>query len=391
MNDNFSSCGHLGDNVFQRSKDDNKIGLSIEDRKFLQLMDKEFTKDSNGHWIAPLPFRTPKPNMPNNRDQALKRAQSLHKSLQTDSNKQDHLVEFMDKILRNGVAEVAPPIAENTECWYLPLFGVYHPKKPGNIRGVFDSSAVYKGVSLNNELMSGPDLVNSLLGILLRFRKNAFAVTADIEQMFYQFFVKPEHRDYLRFFWYEKNDPNRPLIEYRMRVHVFGNKPSPAIATYGLRKTVENCEETYGSDVKDFVCRNFYVDDGLVSLSSAAEVTDLVKRSQHALRTEGSLRLHKIASNSSEVMEAFPPEDLGKELKSLDFEKDYLPLQRSLGLVWNLNFDSFVFDIPDFDKPFTRRGLLSTVNSLYDPIGFLAPFTIMGKILLRETTPSGID
>ncbi|KAK3099523.1 hypothetical protein FSP39_005709 [Pinctada imbricata] len=85
MNDNFSSCGHLGDNVFQRSKDDNKIGLSIEDRKFLQLMDKEFTKDSNGHWIAPLPFRTPKPNMPNNRDQALKRAQSLHKSLQTDS------------------------------------------------------------------------------------------------------------------------------------------------------------------------------------------------------------------------------------------------------------------------------------------------------------------
>ncbi|KAK3092639.1 hypothetical protein FSP39_005230 [Pinctada imbricata] len=391
MNDNFSSCGHLGDNVFQRSKDDNKIGLSIEDRKFLQLMDKEFTKDSNGHWIAPLPFRTPKPNMPNNRDQALKRAQSLHKSLQTDSNKQDHLVEFMDKILRNGVAEVAPPLVENTECWYLPLFGVYHPKKPGNIRGVFDSSAVYKGVSLNNELMSGPDLVNSLLGILLRFRKNAFAVTADIEQMFYQFFVKPEHRDYLRFFWYEKNDPNRPLIEYRMRVHVFGNKPSPAIATYGLRKTVENCEETYGSDVKDFVCRNFYVDDGLVSLSSAAEVTDLVKRSQHALRTEGSLRLHKIASNSSEVMEAFPPEDLGKELKSLDFEKDYLPLQRSLGLVWNLNLDSFVFDIPDFDKPFTRRGLLSTVNSLYDPIGFLAPFTIMGKILLRETTPSGID
>ena len=377
--------------IFQRTKDDNKIGLSVEDRAFVQLMDREFRKDSTGHWSAPLPFRTAKPKMPNNRDQAIKRAKSFDRSLQTNPLKKEHMVTFMEKIISSGAAEVAPPPEDDGEYWYLPLFGVYHPKKPDHIRGVFDSSAVHEGISLNNVLMSGPDFVNSLLGILLRFRKNEIALTADIEQMFYQFFVIPEHRDYLRFFWYEQNNPERPLIEYRMCVHVFGNKPSPAVASYGLRKTVEHCSDLCGPDVKDFVWNNFYVDDGLISLSSPDDVIDLVKRSQSVLKSEGNIRLHKIASNSSRVMEAFPTEDLGKDLKCLDFEKDYLPVQRSLGLAWDLKRDSFVFDIPELDKPFTRRGLLSTVNSVYDPVGFLAPFIIMGKILLREATPPGVE
>jgi hypothetical protein len=46
------------------------------------------------------------------------------------------MVEFMQKILANNHAEVAPPLQNNEECWYLPLFGVYHPKKPDQIRGV---------------------------------------------------------------------------------------------------------------------------------------------------------------------------------------------------------------------------------------------------------------
>jgi hypothetical protein len=61
--------------------------------------------------------------------------------------------------------------------------------------------------------------------------------------MFYRFFVKPEHRDYLRFFWFQDNNPDLPMIEYRMTVHVFGNRPSPAVATYGLREAVKNSEE----------------------------------------------------------------------------------------------------------------------------------------------------
>ena len=77
---------------------------------------------------------------------------------------------FMKEILDNDHAERAPPLDENKECWYLPLFGVYHPKKPTQICGVFDSSAKHQGIALNDVLLSGPDLANSLLGVLLRFR-----------------------------------------------------------------------------------------------------------------------------------------------------------------------------------------------------------------------------
>ena len=70
-----------------------------------------------------------------------------------------------------------------------------------------------------------------------------------------------------------------------MCVHVFGNKPSPAVASYGLRKTVEHCSDLCGPDVKDFVWNNFYVDDGLISLSSPDDVIDLVKRSQTVLKS----------------------------------------------------------------------------------------------------------
>ena len=86
-------------------------------------------------------------------------------------------------------------------------------------------------------------------------------MSVDIEQMFYSFLVSPEHRDYLRFLWYQDNDANKELIQYRMKARVFGNSPSPAVATYGLRKCVEGADE----DVQKYVCENFYVDDGLIS------------------------------------------------------------------------------------------------------------------------------
>lgn len=100
----------------------------------------------------------------------------------------------------------------------------------------------------------------------------------------------------------------KSLIEYRMCrmcAHVFGNSPSPTIATYGLRITVKISKESYGDDVTHFVCNDFYVDDGLTSLPTSDMAIDLMKRTQSALQTMGNLRLHKIVSNSEEVMKAF--------------------------------------------------------------------------------------
>jgi len=367
------------DPLFQKCKDDERPGLSVDDREFLKMMDSQFVKGPRGKWTAPLPFREDRPKLPNNREQAERRANILHKNLMRNPSKQQQFLTFMQRTFDNGHAEKAPQLEENEECWYLPVFGVHHPQKPNEIRCVFDSSAKHRGISLNDVLLTGPDLTNSLLGILLRFRKEDIAIMADIEQMFYSFYVQEEHRNFLRFMWYEDNEPEKPMIEYRMCVHVFGNSPSPAVATYGLRKTVETSE----ADVKDFVNSDFYVDDGLTSRPTVSQTVTLMKKTQLALK-EGGLRLHKIASNEEEVMTAFPNEDLAKGLKNLDLQKDDLPIQRSLGLRWELMSDSFCFDILPADKPYTRRGVLSVINSIYDPIGFLAPVTVQGRLILQS-------
>lgn len=373
-------CDFEINDLFGRSDDDEKLGMSIEDVQFMQLMDSELVKDCDGNFTAPLPFRSPRQRLPNNRGQAFKRAKILHASLERNPVKKEHFVTFMQGIIDNGHAEVAPPLNSQEECWYLPLFGVYHPKKKDKIRGVFDSSATYEGVSLNSVLLKGPDLTNSLIGVLMRFRQDSIALCGDIESMFYCFSVSEEHRNFLRFFWHEANDPSKPLIEFRMCKHVFGNRPSPAVANCGLRKAVDNADE----DVKRFINRNFYVDDGLVSCEDVDSAISLMKRTQHALHTNANIRLHKIASNSQSVLDSFDSDDIAKDINSIDIDRDDAPLQRSLGLHWDLKHDSFTFNI-DFDgKPYTRRGVLATINSLYDPLGFAAPVTIKGRVLLRN-------
>ncbi|XP_021355873.1 uncharacterized protein LOC110451959 [Mizuhopecten yessoensis] len=370
------------DKLFERTKEDDKPGWSVEDRLFIEVMNREFFKDKQGFWSAPLPFRLPRKIMPNNRSMALQRAKALQKSLNDNPVKKQHFVTFMDKVISSSAAEVAP--TSEGEVWYLPIFGVYNAQKPNQIRGVFDSSATFQGTSLNDQLLPGPNLTNNLIGLLLRFRENEFAAAADIEQMFYSFHVNEGHRNLLRFFWYRNNDPTQDLIEFRMKANVFGNSPSPAVAVYGLRKSVEG--DGIDQDVKAFVNQNFYVDDGLVSSDSEESVISLLKRTQNTLKEKGNLRLHKFISNSPKVMSSFPAQDLGKEMKNLQLDKDNLPTHKSLGLLWDLNTDNFTFDTNTKTTACTRRGILSMLNSIYDPLGFAAPITIRGKVLMRDLT-----
>ena len=371
----------VGDNLFQRTKYDDKPGLSIEDGEFLDLMEGGTFKSEEGRWIAPLPFRASRRRLPNNRPQAVKRALALSRSLHVNHRKREHFLEFMQGILDSKYAEEAPALADEEERWYLPIFGIYHPKKPTKLRVVFDSSAKFDGVSLNDVLLCGPDLTNELLGVLLRFRREPVAITTDIEQMFFRFTVREEDRNFLRFLWHKDNDPSKELVEYRMRVHVFGNAPSPAVATYCLRRSVEAADE----DIQYFVRRHFYVDDGLASVSTPEEGIDLLTRTQGVL-AESGLRLHKFSSNSKEVVAALPPEDISAELRDVNLCMDNLPEQRSLGLIWDLHSDSFTFRVGIEDKPFTRRGILSTLHSVYDPLGFASPVILRGRLLFRDIT-----
>ena len=100
---------------------------------------------------------------------------------------------------------------------------------------------------------------------------------------------------------------------------------------YGLRKTAEVGESEFGSDAKELVEKNFYEDDALKSVATPAEAIDLLKRTRDMLAT-ANLRLHKIASSHLEVTQAFPNEDQATDIRNLDFSKDNIPVQRSLGM-----------------------------------------------------------
>ena len=84
------------------------------------------------------------------------------------------------------------------------------------------------------------------------------------------------------------------------------------------------------------------------------------------------------------MLEQIPQSDRAKEVKDLDLSHDVLPVERALGVHWNVERDEFVFKIQVKDKPLTRRGLLSIVSSIYDPLGFTAPFVLSAKIVLQD-------
>ena len=124
-----SKSDFRGDAVFTKTAEDDKVGLSVEDKQFLLLMTEEMTRDEEGFWTAPLPFKRDIQGIPNNRTQALRRAQLLDENLKKYPVKKAHFITFMAKVLESGAAEVAPKDSGGNR-YYLPLFGVYHPRKP---------------------------------------------------------------------------------------------------------------------------------------------------------------------------------------------------------------------------------------------------------------------
>ncbi|XP_033124807.1 uncharacterized protein LOC117123090, partial [Anneissia japonica] len=371
--------------IYVETKDECKIAMSMEDERFIQKMQLGAHTNANGNLEFPLPFKEDDVNLPNNRSQAQYRLKNLLKTLNRKPEAMEEYKQFISKILSRNHASPVPESDINPlpgKAWYLPHFPVHHPKK-NSLRVVFDGSAEFNGCSLNKALLRGPEHMNSLLGVLLRFRIGNIAVMGDIEQMFHNFYVDTPDRNFLHFLWFKDNDTSQPIVEYRMNVHLFGSTSSPAVATFGLRMIADNCKDTHGEDVAEFIHQDFYVDDGITSKPDVESTISLIKRSCAALMTK-RLRFHKIVCNSIDVLKALPEEDINKDLKSVELHKDDLPTQRTLGVHWDLESDTLTFHVSLPNKPFSRRGVLSVSSSIFDPLGLVAPVTIEGKIMLRE-------
>ena len=372
-----------------------KRGISVEDKEWVKKIESSMEKHE-GHYSAVLPTKTPEGRMPMNVKMAENRLEHLRSRLRKDTKLAEDYKKFMDEMINNGFAEEVPEEEQRRadgRVWYLPHHAVYHPTKPDKIRVVFDCAARYNGVSLNDILLTGPDQTNSLVDVLLRFRLERVAFTADVEGMFNQVKVHEADRDLIRFLWFENGNISGRARHYRMTVHLFGATSSPSVACYALRKTAADAGDDFSQECTTTVIENFYVDDVLQSaptdeeaITLAHELKDLCKR--------GGFNLTKFASNSQVVMEAIGNEDRSAEMKKWSSPLDELPTERTLGVIWCPEYDLLKLS-PQVKsvkaKICSRRGLLSLVSSLYDPLGMAEPMVIQGRRLLQELTRKQMD
>ena len=128
-------------------------GYSQEDKRFISKV-KESLEYCDGHYVIPLPFRESNVMMPNNKDQAAKRAIWQRKKMLRHENYRNDYVDFVNDVIAKGYARKVPDSLLQTECgnvWYIPQHAIHHPKKPGEIHVVFDCSARNQSTSLNEQ------------------------------------------------------------------------------------------------------------------------------------------------------------------------------------------------------------------------------------------------
>ena len=132
---------------------------------------------NNGHYEMPLPLKEQDPELPNNRELALRRLFQLKKRFLRNEQYKEDYVKFMNDMIVKGYAEQVNPTETESgkKVQFIPHHRVYHPKKPGKIRVIFDCSVEFEGQSLNQSLLQGPDLTNNLVGVLCRFRREPSA------------------------------------------------------------------------------------------------------------------------------------------------------------------------------------------------------------------------
>ena len=375
MENDFSNCSHVP--PLQTDS------ISQDDLKFVKIIESSIHRQENGFYELPLPFRDA-PNLPNNMCVAKKRLEHLKRRLLKDSRYLSDYQKFMDDMIAEGYA-VESQDTDEFNNWYLPHHGVYHHKKPDKVRVVFDCSARYKNTSLNDQLLQGPDILNPLLGVLCRFREHPIALMCDVEKMFYRFKVNPECRKFLKFLWWKNGNLSDEPTTYEMTVHIFGAVSSPGCANFALKKIAEDNRDICTEMTYNFLNRNFYVDDGLISVASTKQATRIVQESM-VVCSNGQLRLHKFVSNSRKILECVPQSERATSISNYDLELGHLPTERALGVSWCTETDQLQFKMngPKMLEARSRRQILSVIASLYDPLGLLAPFILVGKVVLQQ-------
>ncbi|KAL0822662.1 hypothetical protein ABMA28_004686 [Loxostege sticticalis] len=342
----------------------------------------------DGRWYVGLPWRDMDCQMPDSYPNALKRLKGIERKMSKDTGYASRYEERIQHLLENDFAEELKVNSATSKTWVLPHFGVDNPNKK-KLRLVFDAADRVDGYCLNDFLLTGPDLLLSLFGVMLRFRENKIAVTGDIKDMFLRVKVHPEDQQAFRFLW--RSSPKEPVRTYVMTSLIFGANCSPFVAQFVKNKNAKRFESTMPAAV-DAIVNSHYMDDYKDSLPDISSAIEMVKNVTD-IHKSGGFEIRNWTSNSAEVLDSIPKEALGPVAVRFKIDEQ-LQGERILGLIWypkedELGFDVSLKRIPESviqgkQKP-TKRLMLRVIMSVFDVLGFLSPFTIQGRIMLQDT------
>ncbi|KAL0832560.1 hypothetical protein ABMA28_000762 [Loxostege sticticalis] len=364
--------------------------VNYEDARATSILDST-AKLTNQGWEVGLLWKKENVDLPDNYRDAEKRLKGIEKKMDRDPEFAESYCAQVNRLLHRGYARKINGPFTSPVTWYLPHFGVTNVNKPGKLRLVFDAAATYKGTSLNDNLLSGPDLLNPLLSILFRFRSKPIAMTADIEDMFLRIKIREDDQGAQLFLWRGMDRQKTPEI-YVMDSMIFGAASSPSSAIFVLNRNADRFANDYPEAV-EAIQKHHYMDDYIDSVEDVGTALKLIKEITEIHR-QGNFNIRGWTTNDAELREKLPsvvPENV--KLSNLGGETE-----RTLGLMWSTGEDTLTYDlsfkklrqeIVDGEEVPTKREFLRFIMSLFDPLGLICPITISSRILMQKIWRAG--
>ena len=369
---------------FDRLCDMNVLGVEenhlSHDENVYKKFKQQLERNEGGWYKSGVVWTENKVPLNNNKSGSLGRLKSLLKRLeQNPETFKAYNQVIRDQILNNMIEKTSQNQSENPKEFFLPHRPVIRQNAESTkLRVVYDASAKSdSGYSLNDCLEKRPSLQNKLWDILMRTRFRSVVLCADIEKTFLQIRIKDKTRESLKFHWVD-NITNNTIQILRFTRLVFGLNQSPFILEGTLKTHFEKYENMYLELIRK-IRDDMYVDD-LVTGGERLQEVEKIKSHAIELFEKGGFKLHKWHSNEPNL----ETNNLSSQ-KELNFAKEHLGTKANktkiLGLNWDKQRDTFIVEIPTESQRLTKRNVLKTLASIYDPLGFISPMLLIGKIL----------
>ena len=365
--------------------------MTLAEERELQQIEEGLTfNHDTGRWLAKYPWVKNPSCLLQNRHVAYAILRSTEKRLKRNTlHAETYQRQINDMIERKVARRVSEEELKeyNGQTFYLSHHDVLKPESNSTaMRVVFNSSARINGTSLNDCLAKGPSLLNNMLGILLRFRQDRFAFIGDISKMFHSIDIPYEDQMMHLFLWRNFKSFEKPNT-YAITVVNMGDRPSAAIAQTALKKTAELATEEF-PEASSLIIDNSYMDDLLGNANSEEKAKVIMKQTESILAEKGFKIKEWILSGQKANTQTTKDQ---KAVQTLLNKHTEYETEKVLGMEWDTETDSIKFKLKRLNlakQETTKRECLSTIYSIYDPLGLLAPITIAAKIILRKVWAS---